>query len=244
MRIAFAFGLTVALSSAALAQPASNNNVSVPAAPAVAPAAVPVQPANPLAPAIAAPAAQPVTPNILSASDVSLYKQAFAAARAGQLIKARALVAKVSDSALAGYVEAAAILATKHPARDTLVKWLSQYRDLSVADRIYRLAVSRASKKVRRGHKLITVAVVTNIPAPVSVGRRTGGYEDAEIPEPTPSSEAARAVMTKILADIKAGTPDKSLARLNVLETAGMAPSDDIAILSHRIALSYLAEGM
>ena len=112
MRIAFAFGLTVALSSAALAQPAYNNNVTVPAAPAVAPAAVPVQPANPLAPAIAAPAALPVTPNILSASDVSLYKQAFAAARAGQLIKARALVAKVSDSALAGYVEAAAILAT------------------------------------------------------------------------------------------------------------------------------------
>ncbi len=244
MRIAFAFGLTVALSSAALAQPASKNNVTVPAAPAVAPAAVPVQPANPLAPVITAPAAQPVSPSVLSSDDVSLYKQAFAAAHSGQLAKAHALVAKVSDPALAGYVEAAALLAAKRPAKDTLVKWLSQYRDLSVADRIYRLAVGRSTKKVRRGKKLITVAVVTNIPAPVSVGKRTGGYEDAEVPEPSPSSEAARAVLIKILADIKAGTPDTSLARLTALQTAGTATSDDIAILSHRIALSYLAEGM
>ena len=62
-----------------------------------------------------------------------------------------------------------------------------------MADRIYRLAVAHSTKKVRRHHKTITVAVVTNIPAPSGVGRRTGGYEDAELPEPTPSSDAARA---------------------------------------------------
>jgi soluble lytic murein transglycosylase-like protein len=226
---------------AALAQSAG---LTVPAAPAAVPAIAPVQPANPQVPVVAAPAAQAVKPIVLSEADIGLYRQALAAARAGQLAKARGLVARASDPSLAGYVEAAALLATRHPARETLVKWLGQYRDLSVADSIYRLAVSRSSKKVRRGHKLITVAVVTNIPAPISVGRRTGGYEDAEVPEPTPSSEAARAVMTNILADIKAGTPDKSLARLTALQAAAKAPSDDIAILSHRIALSYLAEGM
>ena len=241
MRIALAFGFTVAMCGAALAQSAG---FAVPAVPAAVPAIAPVQPANPQVPVVAAVAAQAVKPVVLSEADIALYRQAFNAARGGQLARARSLVARASDPSLTGYVEAAAILATKHPARATLVKWLSQYRDLSVADRIYRLAVSRSSKRVRHGHKFITVAVVTNIPAPVSVGRRTGGYEDAEIPEPTPSSEAARAVMAKILADIKAGTPDKSLARLTALETAGTAPSDDIAILSHRIALSYLAEGM
>jgi soluble lytic murein transglycosylase-like protein len=76
------------------------------------------------------------------------------------------------------------------------------------------------------------------------VGKRTGGYEDAELPEPSPSSEPARALMPQILADIKVSNPDRALGRLNALQSAGTAPSDDIAILSHRIALSYLAEGM
>jgi soluble lytic murein transglycosylase len=55
------------------------------------------------------------------------------------------------------------------------------------------------------------------------VGRRTGGYEDAELPEPSPSSEAARALLQKILADIKAGNPDAALSRLDALQTDGTA---------------------
>ena len=242
MRIASALLLTVGLSGAAFGQTAVPNSVSVPAASAAVPAIAPVQPANPQRPVIAAPAAQAVKLVVLSDADIAIYKQAFTAARGGQLAKARTLMTQAGDNSLQGYVEAAAILKTKYPAKDILVKWLSQYRELSVADRIYRLAVSRSSQKVRRGKKLITVAVVTNIPAPVSVGRRTGGYEDAELPEPTPSSEAARAVLKKILADTKAGAPEKSLARLTTLQTTGTAPSDDIAVLSHRIAASYLAE--
>ena len=161
MRIALAFGFTAALlSSAAFAQTA----VSVPAAsPAAVPVIRPVQPANPLAPVIAAPAAQPVVPAILSSNDVAIYRQAFAAARSGEMPRARTVMARASDPGLQGYVEAAALLAGKHPTRDNLVAWLSKYRDLSVADRIYRLAVARSSKKVRRNHKTITVAVVTNI---------------------------------------------------------------------------------
>jgi soluble lytic murein transglycosylase len=237
MRIALAITISLGLTGAAWAQTAD----TVPAASVLMPAVQPVQPANPTSPVVIAPAAPSVTPSVLSAADVALYRQAFAAARDGQLARARSLAAKAGDTSLMGYVEAAAILAAKHPTRDALVGWLSQYRELSVADRIYRLAVARSTKKVRRNHKLITVAVVTNIPAPVSVGRRTGGYEDAEVPEPTPSSDAARALMPLILADIKAGTPDRALSRVNALQNA---PSDDVAILSHRVALSYLAEGM
>ena len=223
MRIALAITLLLCLNGAAVAETA----VTVPAA--TAPAAAPSLPS--------------VTASVLSAADITLYRQAFAAARAGQLAKARALAAKAGDTSLMGYVEAASILA-KRPSRDVLVKWLTEYRELSVADRVYRLAVSRSTKKIRRGKKLITVAVVTNLPAPVPVGRRTGGYEDEELPEPTPDSEAARAVMRLVAADIKAGHPDKALSRLDALQSAGTAPGDDIAVLSHRIAASYLAEGM
>ena len=83
---------------------------------------------------------------------------------AGRLSRARTLVARASDPGLQGYVEAAALLAAKHPTRDALVEWLTQYRDLSVADRIYRLAVAHSTKSIRQHHKTITVAVVTNIP--------------------------------------------------------------------------------
>ena len=94
-----------------------------------------------------------------------------------------------------GYAEAQHFLSAspKSVTVEPLVEWLQQYRDLAVADRIYRLAVAHSTKKVRQHHKTIIVAVVTNIPAPSGVGRRTGGYEDQELPEPVPSSDAARA---------------------------------------------------
>ena len=219
MRLALAFGLMLGVCGAALGQTAA-----VPAR-AITPPALPYASASPA---------------ILSAEDVALYKQAFAAARGGQLAKAKSLAAEASDPLLAGYVEAASILAQR-PAKDVLVKWLSQYRELSVADRVYRLAVGRSTKKIRRGGKTITVAVVTNIPAPLSVGWRTGGYEDIELPEPTPDSANARAALKKILADIKAGHPDQALTRVKSLSSA--TPADDIAVLSYRVAASYMAEG-
>ena len=239
MRVAFAIGFLAALSSAALAQTAT----TVPAAPAVAPAIQPVQPANPTMPVAAARPVQSVAASVLSPEDVLLYRKAFSAARSGELSQARTLVGKAADQSLAGYIDAAYILAHR-PGRDALVKWLTNYRELSVADRVYRQAVGRSTKKVRRGKKLVSVAVVTNIPAPVPVGRRTGGYEDAELPEPTPDSDAARAVMRQVAADIKAGHPEKARGRLDALQSANTASGDDIVILSHRIAASYLAEGM
>ncbi len=237
MRIALAFGFTIALTGAALAQ----NAVTVPAVTAAVPAIQPVQPANPQFPVAGVAPAHPAAPRVLNDSDVALYRQAFAAARNGQISKARTLMKALNDPVLEGYVEAASLLAGKRPPKEKLVEWLSQHRDLSVADRIYRMAVTRMTKVVRRGGKRIRVAVVTDIPAPVSVGRRTGGYEDTEVPPPSPSSEAARALLPKILADIKAGSPDTAMGRLTALQGA---TSDDIAALSHRVALSYLAEGM
>ncbi len=238
MRIALAFGFVLAGTCAALAQ------VAVPPAAVAIPAILPVQSADPAA-AVIKPAPTPsVRPQILSAADVALYRQIFAAERAQQTSRAASLLAKVSDPVLAPYAQAARLMAAKKPKIAELVAWLKDNRELAVADRIYRLAVANSTKTVRHKHKLIRVAVVTNIPAPLGVGRRTGGYEDQEMPEPTPSSDAARAILAPILADIKAGTPDEAAALLQNLQAAATAPAEDIAILSHRIAASYLAEGM
>src|SRR4051812_25938236 len=240
MRIALAFGFVLAWTGAALAQSA----VAVPPAVVAIPAILPVHPANPAVAVIKPAPAPSVQPQILSAADVALYRQIFAAERAGQSARAGSLLAKVSDPVLAPYAQAAWLMAAKKPKITELVDWLKDNRELAVADRIYRLAVANSTKTVRRKRKLIKVAVVTNIPAPLGVGRRTGGYEDEELPEPTPSSDAARAILAAILADIKAGTPDEAVALLQNLQAQGTAPAEDIAILSHRIAASYLAEGL
>ena len=204
------------------------------------------QPAVPLtapsAPAPAAPTA-PTAPQVLSPGDVALYRQIMAAERAGQTAKAKALLAQVSDTSLTGYAEAQYFLSVspKKLSAKPLVDWLEQYRDLAVAERIYRLAVSYSTKKVRRHHKTITVAVVTHIPVPSGAGSRTGGYEDQELPEPVPSSDAAKQVMPAILAAIKAGQPDQALALMQTAQPS--CPSTDVAVMAHRIAASYRAEG-
>ena len=198
------------------------------------------QPAVPLS----SPArALPVAPQILSADDAQLYRQIMAAQRAGQTTRASTLLAKVSDTSLQPYAEAIGFLSS--PRRSvkiqTLVEWLEHYRDTAIADRVYRLAVASSTRTVRRGKKRIKLAVVTNIPAPRGVGSRTGGYEDLELLEPTPTSEAGRGVMPSIFTAIRAGNPDQALALLDGVRTT--APPGDIAILSHRIAASYRAEG-
>jgi len=165
------------------------------------------------------------------------------AERKGDVARAGRLSAKLNDSSLLGYAEAVRLLAAP-PKRVTvkpLIAWLEQNRELAVADRIYRLAVARSTKKVRRHRKTITVAVVTNIPAPAGVGRRTGGYEDLELPEPWPSEGPARGVMSGILAAIKEGQPDRALALMQSVQASSSA--SDAAVLAHRIASSYRAEG-
>jgi soluble lytic murein transglycosylase len=161
----------------------------------------------------------------------------------GEYARASALFAKISDPSLQGYAEALHYLSAP-PKRVTaapLVEWLKQYRDLAIADRIYRMAVAHSTKKIRHHRKTIIVAVVTNIPVPSGVGPRTGGYEDLELPEPTPSSDAARGVTSGILAAIKAGQPDQALALMQ--QVMANCPPADVAVMAHRIASSYRAEG-
>ena len=224
MRLGLTVGLGLLLTQAAWGQ-----SLTVPAA-------------GPAAPAIAPPTAVAVQAQVLSASDVSLYRQLFTAERNDEISRAKSLLARISDPTLEGYAEAVRLESSRHVTIGELVDWLEKYRDLSVADSIYRVAVDHSTKKVRRHHKTIRVAVVTNIPAPTTVPRRTGGYEDQELPEPSPSGGPARSVLGAILSDIKEGQPQAAQAKLDSVRSS--ASAEDIAILSHRIAASYLAEGM
>lgn len=191
--------------------------------------------------------AQSVAPHVLSSADVGRYEQIFADERAGRFDKARATFDDLSDKSLRGYVLAEHYLSpySKKTPVSELVDWLSTYRELPVADRIYRLAVKRSTKKVRRHHKTILVAVVTNIPAPTGPGRlRGGGYEDVNLPDPPISSAQARAALDQINAYIKSDQPDMAMAVLQPLIDAGATPDYDIARLQQKIAASYFTEGM
>ena len=184
----------------------------------------------------------------LSSADTERYREIFAAERAGRFDKAQSLFAELSDTSLKGYVRAEHLLSpySKKVPVSELVSWLETYRELPIAERVYRLAVKRSTKKVKRKHhKTILMAVVTNIPAPAGLPRmRGGGYEDVNIPDPPISSPAARAALDQINADIKADQPDAAYAVIQPLIDGGQIPSYDAARLSQRVAQSYFTEDM
>jgi soluble lytic murein transglycosylase len=185
-----------------------------------------------------------VAPAVLSAADVTRYRQIIADERAGRNDHADALIAKLEDRSLIGYVEAERLL-SPHSGRaklPVLVKWLKTYGDLPIASRVRKLAVQRATKKVKRHHRRVTI-VTANIPGLPAAQHRGGGYEEFEQIEPPVVSDAARTVQEQIVADIKAGNPDNANAALQALIAAGTAPTADVAKLSRRVCTSYLIEG-
>ncbi len=189
--------------------------------------------------------AQTVPAAVLSDQDFALYRQIFAAERSAEFETAKQLATQLNDRSLIGYAEAEHYLSPhggKTPVSE-LVEWLEQYRELSIADRVYDLAVKRSVKKVRHHHHVELVAVVTNIPVPPAFKYRGGGYEDANVPDPPLSSEAARSAQATIDADIRGDRPDDGLAILQSLESQGVPPYD-LARLAQKVSSSYLAEGM
>jgi soluble lytic murein transglycosylase-like protein len=189
----------------------------------------------------------PPLPQVLTASDAEHYRAIFAAARTGQSAKADRLLGEVSDPSLRGYALAETYLSHsgKRVPVSTLITWLEDYRELGIADRVYRLAVKRSTKKKRRHHHVVYYAVVTNIPVPAAMPHLSGGgYEDVNLPEPPISSDAARAAREPINAAIKADAPDQAMAVLQPLVASNAVPSYDLGRLKQRIAASYFAEGM
>jgi soluble lytic murein transglycosylase-like protein len=184
--------------------------------------------------------------SVLSESDARLYRDIFADERTGHFADANSDFARVNDTSLRGYVLAERYLsprARRVPVKE-LVAWLDEYHDLPIADGVYRLAVKRSTKRVRRHHHTILVAVVTNIPAPgPAIRHRGGGYEDSDLAEPPLVSQAARSALPGVEQLIRGDQPDQANASVQAAAAQG-ALSVDIARLDHRVAASYLAEGM
>jgi soluble lytic murein transglycosylase-like protein len=192
---------------------------------------------------------QAPAPGVLSPQDVTRYRKIIAAQRSGNFEAADRLFDTVEDKSLEGYVLAEHYLSpkAKRVPVATLVTWLKQYGELPIAGRIQKLAKERAvvKKRVGKRHHRHTVTVVTaHIPGLPGSPRRGGGYEDADLPPPPVTSDAAKAILDQVMAKIKADQPDLAYASLESLVNAGTAPASDIAAVSQRICMSYLAEGL
>ena len=200
------------------------------------------------APALADNLAPAFQPNVLSREDVIRYRKIIAAERSGNFATAETLFAQVDDKSLEGYVEAEHYLSPKAkrvPVK-TLVAWLKDYGELPIASKIHSLAEKRATVKKRVGkkrHRHTVTVMTTKIPGLPGAPRRGGGYEEADLPNPPVTSEAGRSVLDQVLSRIKADQPDLANAALQPLIAANTAPAGDIAALSQRICMSYLAEG-
>jgi soluble lytic murein transglycosylase-like protein len=181
---------------------------------------------------------------VLSASDVALYRQVFAAEREGRFDDAKDLFAKVSDPSLEGYVLAEHYLSThSHASLDELVDWMHQYSDLPIADRVYRVAVAHATKRVKKRHHVVALVMTASVPVPAGPGhRRGGGYEEFDASDPALTSDAGKAAQVQIEHFIKADQPEQAAGVLATARASGV-PDYDIARLTSRVAASYLAEG-
>jgi soluble lytic murein transglycosylase-like protein len=85
------------------------------------------------------------TPQALSAADAQHYAAAFEATERGDFIDAQMQAGEVKDTSLLGYLSFKELMhPTAHKAGfEELVGWLSKFRDLPVADRIFALASKR-----------------------------------------------------------------------------------------------------
>jgi soluble lytic murein transglycosylase-like protein len=188
--------------------------------------------------------AQSVPMAVLSTSDVTLYRQIFADERSGRFDDAKDLFGQVSDHSLEGYVLAEHYLSPHgHASLAELVDWMHQYGELPVADRVYRIAVQRASKKVHKRHHVTVVVMTASVPVPAGPARRRGGgYEEFDASDPPLTSDAGRAALSQIEHLIKADQPEQAYAVVKQAQDAGVPPYD-LARLIQRVCASFIAEG-
>src|SRR5208282_5507637 len=87
---------------------------------------------------------------VLSDHDARLYRDILRDARDGQFADAKRDTADLGDDSLKGYVLAAQYLSprARHVHVAELIGWLQTYAELPVAERVYRLAVQKSTKKV------------------------------------------------------------------------------------------------
>src|SRR5689334_17311781 len=85
------------------------------------------------------------TPKALSDTDAQAYATAFQAMEDGDFVGAQVAAADIQDKSLSGYLSYKALMHPKaHTASfDELCGWLSAFRDLPLADKVFSLASKR-----------------------------------------------------------------------------------------------------
>lgn len=85
------------------------------------------------------------TRRALSDTDASAYASAFEAVEQGDFLGAQLQAAEIKDTSLSGYLSFRALMhPTAHKASfEELYSWLSRFRDLPLADRVFSLAAKR-----------------------------------------------------------------------------------------------------
>lgn len=105
-------------------------------------------------------------PNVLPGDDAARYREIFDLQAAGRMRAAANRFADLEDARLMGHVLAQRYL---HPTAyrasyRELIAWLDTYPDLPMADRVYRLAVSRKPKRAARPARPVADADRLNSP--------------------------------------------------------------------------------
>ncbi|MGI0018345.1 MAG: hypothetical protein ACREA1_06525, partial [Nitrosotalea sp.] len=182
--------------------------------------------------AIAAIPARADVPSVLSASDARIYREIFEAQRAGEIGKAEALTADLSDKSLKGYVLAHRYLEARHykTSFGELKAWMDDYAELPVASRIYKLAIKRRPSRK------------TYVPGPESTHLRVGGGGGEAYVEPPMQSELGARTQAQFRGYVHDGQPDTANAILNSLSAGSDITQADIDRLASYVATSYLAE--
>jgi soluble lytic murein transglycosylase-like protein len=119
--------------------------------------------------AVASFAAEAATPDILSAADEERYAEIFSLQDDAQWSAADALIARIEDPVLMGYVRQQRLMHPKgyKASFQELKEWLAYYADHPDADEVYALAVKRAPRGAATPQKPIGRKWLPAVEAPI-----------------------------------------------------------------------------
>ena len=167
---------------------------------------------------------------VLSPADVKNYRDIFAAEKSGQVGRSEALVKKLSDTSLVGYVLEERYLGTHfHSKFSELKDWLENYGDLPGADKIYKLAVKRAPKK-------------TSVPPPVRAHWRGIDNEPSAFEDTNPEHQAVRRLETELKSVVRENRPEAAETLWKRASVQTRLTEADFDRLGAFVATAYLGE--
>lgn len=167
---------------------------------------------------------------VLSPVDVRTYRDIFAAEKSGQVAKSEALVKKLSDTSLVGYVMEERYLGTHYHTKFAELKdWLENYGDLPGADKIYKLAVKRAPKK-------------TSVPLPVRPHWRGADNEPSAFEDTNPEHQAVRRLEAQLRTLAREDHPESAEALWKRASVQTKMTDADFDRIGAFVATAYLGE--